>query len=645
MRKIFTLVAALCLVSISFAQYTMEDRIYDYIDDYKDLAMQEMELYGVPASITLAQAIYASQAGTNDLVRECHNHVAIMCHTQEWTGETYYRPADKKQENCYRKYATDADSYRDHSLFLSTRSRYVKLFYYPITDYRSWATGLLEAGFSGNPKYADTLISIIEKYYLMHYDRKVAQKLGDTMALRAVQKPQPERTASTPTSPVAAKPAVTAAETVPAVKQEETKQPAQPKAEIVQQDTAQLKAETPQPKPVEPAKTENPKAASKSDTTEVNGIQVIVEKPEKKKAVGSEFYNTLSLLLGDWFMKAGATLPPCDWKTRDAFANMDIAGYNYGIFRYKKDLRKYPERLILGSETLCKDAYAFWEIAQTENRIIGDFVWPGMDYMGEVNAGGPEFADYNTDDEPSTRLTGSCGRVDLIGKPRAEAAFTKVALGVENGPRIGVIPVYEETVPKINGWMVTKAVESWSWQGCEGKTARVEVYARAYRVELLLNGRSVANKKVKRGGCRTFFDVPYESGELTAVSYDRNGKEIGRYSLSTAKEETVLTLLPEENTVKPNGLAFIRLSYTDRDGIWKPMEQHTLTVEAENGTLIGLGSACPYKRVVFGGNTTETYFGDALAVVRAGQAGKPVVLKVSDEKAEYALEISCEETK
>ena len=284
MRKIFTLVAALCLVSISFAQYTMEDRIYDYIDDYKDLAMQEMELYGVPASITLAQAIYASQAGTNDLVRECHNHFAIMCHTQEWTGETYYRPADKKQENCYRKYATDADSYRDHSLFLSTRSRYVKLFYYPITDYRSWATGLLEAGFSGNPKYADTLISIIEKYYLMHYDRKVAQKLGDTMALRAVQKPQPERTASTPTSPVAAKPAVTAAETVPAVKQEETKQPAQPKAEIVQQDTAQLKAETPQPKPVEPAKTENPKAASKSDTTEVNGIQVIVEKPEKKKA-------------------------------------------------------------------------------------------------------------------------------------------------------------------------------------------------------------------------------------------------------------------------------------------------------------------------------------------------------------------------
>ncbi len=272
MKKIFGLLAGLCLVSIGFAQYTMEDRIYDYIDDYKDLAMQEMELYGVPASITLAQAIYSSQAGTNDLVRECHNHFAIMCHTQEWTGETYYRPADKKQENCYRKYATDAESYRDHSLFLSTRSRYVKLFYYPITDYKSWANGLLEAGFSGNPKYADTLISIIEKYYLMHYDRKVAQKLGDTVALRAMQKPQPERVGEPHTTlaqqqPAAAKPA-----------QQPVTQPVEQPAEPI------AKKEEPAPqKPVETPKEEKQKTVAKSDTMEMNGIQVIVEKNEKPK--------------------------------------------------------------------------------------------------------------------------------------------------------------------------------------------------------------------------------------------------------------------------------------------------------------------------------------------------------------------------
>ena len=283
MKKIFGLLAGLCLVSIGFAQYTMEDRIYDYIDGYKDLAMQEMELYGVPASITLAQAIYASQAGTNDLVRECHNHFAIMCHTQEWTGETYYRPADKKQENCYRKYATDAESYRDHSLFLSTRSRYVKLFYYPITDYKSWANGLLEAGFSGNPKYADTLISIIEKYYLMHYDRKVAQKLGDTVALRAMQKPQPERVGET--QPKVAQQQHAASKPVQQPVEQSIQQPVtQPVEKPAEPAQPVAKKEEPAPqKPVETPKQEKQKPVAKADTMEVNGIQVIVEKNEKPK--------------------------------------------------------------------------------------------------------------------------------------------------------------------------------------------------------------------------------------------------------------------------------------------------------------------------------------------------------------------------
>ncbi len=283
MKKIFGLLTALCLVSIGFAQYTMEDRIYDYIDEYKDLAMQEMEQYKIPASITLAQAIYASQAGTNDLVRECHNHFAIMCHTQEWTGDTYYRPSDKNKENCYRKYASDKESYRDHSLFLSTRSRYVKLFYYPITDYKSWANGLLEAGFSGNPKYADTLISIIEKYYLMHYDRKVAQKMGDTEALNAVQKPQPERVETTQTisnakpqqqqpsseSYINAKPQESYIST-----KSEPKSEAKPK----QEEPKQVKQEPAQPK-VKEEPQQTAVAPATKQPEKVNGLNVFVLDP------------------------------------------------------------------------------------------------------------------------------------------------------------------------------------------------------------------------------------------------------------------------------------------------------------------------------------------------------------------------------
>lgn len=244
MKKIIVLSVIISIAVSGFSQYTMEDRIYDYIDEYKNLAMQEMELYGIPASITLAQAIYSSQAGTNDLVRECNNHFAIMCHTQEWTGETYYRPNDKNKENCYRKYSSSTESYRDHSLFLSTRSRYVKLFYYPITDYKSWAQGLLEAGFSGNPKYADTLVSIIEKYYLMHYDRKVAQKLGDTVALKLIQKPQPERVTTENTHKVAETKTIT-----------ENKPEEKPVTKTVSQPVEQSQPKTePVTKPVEKPK-------------------------------------------------------------------------------------------------------------------------------------------------------------------------------------------------------------------------------------------------------------------------------------------------------------------------------------------------------------------------------------------------------
>ncbi len=367
------------------------------------------------------------------------------------------------------------------------------------------------------------------------------------------------------------------------------------------------------------------------------------EKPRKgpkKKPVGSEFYNTLACLMGDWFMKFGATLPPCDWKTRDAYAAMDIAGYNYGIFRYKKDLKKYPERLILGSETFCKDAYAFWEIAKGNPRIVGDFVWAGMDYIGETGDGCAEYSDYKFDDEPCRRMTGGNGRIDLLGKPRAEAAYTRVAFEREAGPYIAVVPVYQTEKLQLTGWQLTKALESWSWRGCAGMPAVVEVYARAEAVELFINGKSVGRKRL-HNTCRTVFKTTYEDGEIAAVSYDGAGKEIGRYALTTAGAETVLRAAPEEKIVKPGGLAFIPLQYTDSKGVWKPMEKHKLTVSVENGTLAGLGSANAYVEGNYAQDTTPTYYGEAMAIVRADGRG-PVRVTVTDETGGHKIEIPCE---
>lgn len=362
------------------------------------------------------------------------------------------------------------------------------------------------------------------------------------------------------------------------------------------------------------------------------------EKAAKKKAVGSQFFNNLAGLLGDEFMKHGATLHGCDVKTRDAFANMDIAGYNYGIYRYKHDLKKYPQRLILGSETFCNDAYKFRELAKQEPRLVGDFVWAGMDYLGEVMVGSWEYADYaETFDGGPGWVSAGSGRIDLTGKPLGEALYTRVALEADNGPYIAVCPVnHTGDRHSPSAWKMTNAMPSWSWTGCEGRKASVEVYARAARVELVLNGHTVGSKTLKND-CLARFSIPYESGTLEAVSYDAADHEIGRCKLQSAGGTTRLTLDAEEPTVKPGHLCYIRLRYTDENGITKPLVRGSIQVQVRGGTLVGLGSACPFNKHSYLDSETDTYYGEALAIVRMGD-GDAMTIAASD--GEYSAELT-----
>lgn len=362
------------------------------------------------------------------------------------------------------------------------------------------------------------------------------------------------------------------------------------------------------------------------------------EKAAKKKAVGSQFFNNLAGLLGDEFMKRGATLHGCDVKTRDAFANMDIAGYNYGIYRYKHDLKKYPQRLILGSETFCNDAYKFRELAKQEPRLVGDFVWAGMDYLGEVMVGSWEYADYaETFDGGPGWVSAGSGRIDLTGKPLGEALYTRVALEADNGPYIAVCPVnHTGDRHSPSAWKMTNAMPSWSWTGCEGRKANVEVYARAACVELVLNGHTVGSKTLKND-CLARFSIPYESGTLEAVSYDAADHEIGRCKLQSAGGTTRLTLDAEEPTVKPGHLCYIRLRYTDENGITKPLVRGNIQVQVRGGTLVGLGSACPFNKHSYLDSETDTYYGEALAIVRMGD-GDAMTIAASD--GEYSAELT-----
>lgn len=351
---------------------------------------------------------------------------------------------------------------------------------------------------------------------------------------------------------------------------------------------------------------------------------------KKKKAVGSQFFNDLAGLMGSGFMKTGATFYGCDVKTRGAFANMDIAGYNYGIKRYQHDLKKYPERLILGSETFCDDAYTFWEMAKKNPRIVGDFVWAGMDYLGEVGVGSWEYRDYAPEfNHGPGWITAGSGRIDLTGKPLAEAGYTKTAFELTNRPVIAVRPVNhtgEKHSP--SAWKMTNAIESWSWEGFEGKQAEVEVYARAARVDLFLNGKKIGSNTLKNA-CDTKFKVIYQSGMLEAVAYDQKGKELSRSALYTAEKDTELRVIAEEKSVRKDHLAFIRLQYTDKIGTVKPLKRGILKVSVKGGKLLGLGNACPYNEIGYCTNETDTYWGEALAVVQADGSGD-VVLEVQE---------------
>lgn len=140
----------------------------EYIDTFSEIAQIEMMAYGIPASITLAQGLLESGYGKGELAMKTNNHFGIKCHTG-WEGDYDFHDDDEKGE-CFRKYNHPRYSYRDHSVFLTTRSRYAFLFDYHHKDYKSWAKGLRKAGYATDKKYPQKLIYLIDKYQLYTYD-------------------------------------------------------------------------------------------------------------------------------------------------------------------------------------------------------------------------------------------------------------------------------------------------------------------------------------------------------------------------------------------------------------------------------------------------------------------------------------------
>tara|TARA_B110000858_G_scaffold46769_1_gene53914 strand:- start:4 stop:588 length:585 start_codon:yes stop_codon:yes gene_type:complete len=174
MKKIFLIIiiftsSCSSFKTISNVENTVEEKINLYVNKYAPSATKNMRFFKIPASITLAQGILESGYGEGTLAKNANNHFGIKCH-KDWKGKTITHDDDEKGE-CFRSYKNPLRSYRDHSLFLVNRDRYSKLFKLKRKDYKGWATGLKAAGYATDPKYADKLISLIERFNLTRFDK------------------------------------------------------------------------------------------------------------------------------------------------------------------------------------------------------------------------------------------------------------------------------------------------------------------------------------------------------------------------------------------------------------------------------------------------------------------------------------------
>ena len=350
----------------------------------------------------------------------------------------------------------------------------------------------------------------------------------------------------------------------------------------------------------------------------------------------------LNALIGilDKMLDTIVRLPAVDKRTRDAFADLDVAGYNYMVGRYRKDGRLHPHRVIVGSETRAALTATIWPEVERHPHVIGDFCWTGWDYIGEAGLAAKHYGTKKRQIyHPYPALLAGEPVIDITGHRQTQSYLNEIAWHLSKGPYLAVQPVtHSGEVSAKTGWRATDSVASWSWEGCEGRTAVVEVYADADRVELQLNGTTVGSAAGSRDGTYlTKFTLPYQPGELTAIATTKTGQEIGRQTLRSAGPGLFLSVEPETSQLLADGadLAYLPILLTDADGTLKPASDRSVTVQVEGpAILLGLGSAEPTTTEGFAADTHRTYYGRAQAVLRSTHQTGEVIVTISAPECE-----------
>ena len=352
----------------------------------------------------------------------------------------------------------------------------------------------------------------------------------------------------------------------------------------------------------------------------------------------SEFFNILMNKLGTIieFTTKGKAASKIVAKTS---CYLDIPGYNYAGMRYNLEAKQYPGRPFVGSETLPQRLFYNWQKVKSIPELIGDFMWTGWDYLGEAGIGTVKYINKTTKQPAESGLTISSGAgvIDITGYIRPEVQWNKIIWELSTKPVIAVEPMNMSGYQKIISiWRNTDSLASWSWDGCEGLSSTVIVYANGYKAQLIVNKNIVATKKIKEHKA-VFKKVIYSPGEIETRILNKSGNIIAKNKLISATGRTSITISADKTQLRSNGqdLCFIDINLIGENGIVKVNDDRKITISIDGPACIqGFGSARPCMSENFYSNTHTTYRGHALAVIRAGYETGTVNILINGEDLE-----------
>jgi len=311
--------------------------------------------------------------------------------------------------------------------------------------------------------------------------------------------------------------------------------------------------------------------------------------------------------------------PGYTWASSEpAFASIDIGGYNYELQEYENDHKKFPERIMMGTESFPIQAYENWRQVEKNSWVIGDFVWTGMDYLGESGIGHVSY-DKMEFSMPWPYYNSWCGDIDITGQKKAQSYFRDV---VWHRSRLemavhGIVPAGKKEGISMWGW--PDEYQSWTWTGNEGKTMQVSVYSDCQEVRLELNGKVIGQKPVSdKTKLTAKFDVPYAAGELKATGIT-DGKEVATKVFKTTGKPSSIRMIADRSTISANrnDLAYVTVEVVDGAGNLVPNADVKINLSVSgDGELIASGNAAPNDMESFRNPKCLTFNGRCLAIIR-----------------------------